>query len=106
MTTVTDTDIKEIKEAIAALGKQINDVEKNLTAKINDVAKDLTAKISEIAGEVKATKAQIEQLDKRITNQEFIYRAVYISIITLATGAIGTSVIRFFWDNPLFRASS
>ena len=102
MATVTDSDIKEIKEAaspwrdpfgIASLGKQINEVEKNLLAKISDMA-----------GDLKAVKAQIDQIDKRITNQEFIYRAVYISIITLATGAIGTSVIRFFWDNPLFHS--
>jgi len=106
MTTVTTDDLKEIKEAIATFGKQLNDVEKNLTQKINDVEKNLTAKIYEIAGDVKATSGKIEQLDKRVTTQEFIDRAVFISIITLASGSvlttIGTSAIRYFWDNPLF----
>jgi len=113
MTSLTDSDLKEIKDAIVALSKQINDVEKNLTQKINDVEKNL----SELSGEVKATNVKIVGLDKRMTDglnnldkrvatQEFIHRAVFIAIISLlTTGAIstlGTSAIKYFWNHPLF----
>jgi len=117
MTTVTDSDLKDIKEAIAGLGKQIAENDKNLTAKINDLDKNLSGKIIELQGQINTTNAKIDSLDKRvsdalnnvdkrITNQEFIYRSVFISIITLITGSIlttfGTSAIKYFWDNPLF----
>ena len=134
MATVSDSDIKEIKDAVLTLGKQVSDlgnqvsdlgnqvtdlgkqvtdlgkqlydVEKNLTAKINDVEKNLTAKINEVEKEVKEIKGKNDQLDKRVANQEFIYRAVFIAIISLfTTGAISTlgpSIFKYFWNNPLF----
>jgi len=106
MNTVTDSDIKEIKEAISTLAKQLNDVEKNLTAKINDVEKNLATNNAKIDGIDKRITDGLNNLDKRITTQEFIYRAVFIAIISLfTTGAIttvGTSAIKYFWNNPLF----
>lgn len=77
MTTVTDSDIKEIKDAIATLGKQIADVEKNLTAKISSVEKNLEV----ISGEIKTTNAKIDGLDKRLSILETIYQRFFTVMI-------------------------
>jgi len=86
MTTITDSDIKEIKDAIAALGKQLNDIEKNLTIKI-----------SEVSGELKATNAKIDGLDKRISTLEFFYRAISLGLF----GLFAAAILKYYFDHPL-----
>lgn len=114
MTTITDSDIKDIKDAIFTLTKQvtelgkqindveknltqkINDVEKNLTQKINDVEKNLTVKLSEVSGDLKTTNAKIDGLDKRITTLEFFYRAISLGLF----GLFAAAILKYYFDHP------
>lgn len=101
MTSVTDTDIKEIKEAILALDKkltaQINELEKNITNQMNDLDKHLTSKIIELTGEIKTTNAKIQAMETRLGNQEFLYRTVFAGIVTFIVGAM----LKYYFDHPI-----
>jgi len=64
MTTVTDSDIKEIKEAIAAIAKQMM---------------ELSGKVDLTNARIETTKTKIDGLDKRLS----IFEAIYQRFFTL-----------------------
>lgn len=72
---VIQTDIAEV------LG-QIN---QKLDKLIGDVT-DLKVGQAEIKGEVKALDTKVEQIDKRVSNQEFTNRGILIGIVVIILG--------------------
>lgn len=79
-----------IQTDIAEILRQINQKLDKLTQDVAELkTKDITElKIgqAEIKGEIKALDTKVEQLDKRINNQEFTNRGILIGIIVIILG--------------------
>ena len=123
MTTVTESDIQEIKNLILALEQKLMYEIIELKREVNNVNTKVeanNAKIDAVSIKVEVNTAKIDannfkidtldkriadsisNLDKRVSNQEFIYRAVVIGIIGLLLTPLATNAVRYFWENPLF----
>jgi predicted RNase H-like nuclease (RuvC/YqgF family) len=81
---IIETDLAEI------LG-QINQKLDKLTEEVKELKTDVKVGFAEVKGEIKALDAQVEQLDKRITNSEFTNRGILIGIVVIILG--GTAKI-------------
>lgn len=103
MTSVTDSDLKEIKDAILTLSKQIAENDKKTTEVISLVR----VEIADLKGELKATNAKIDGLDKsfrdglsnlekRLSTLEFFYRAISLGLF----GLFAAAVLKYYFDHP------
>ena len=79
-----------IQTDIADVLGQINQKLDKLTEDVTELkTKDLTElKVgqAEIKGEIKSLETKVEQLDKRVGNQEFTNRGILIGIIVIILG--------------------
>jgi len=80
MATVTDTDLKEIKDLIIDL-------------KINQVRME-----ERLSGQINLLDEKVSGLDKRIENQEFTSRGILIGLIVVVLG--GAAKVFGFLPNP------
>jgi hypothetical protein len=76
---IIETDLAEI------LG-QINQKLDKLSAEVTELKTEVKVGFAEVKGEIKALDAQVEQLDKRITNSEFTNRGILIGIVVIILG--------------------
>jgi hypothetical protein len=65
----------------------------NITQKLDKISEEVTelktevkVGFAEVKGEIKALDAQVEQLDKRITNSEFTNRGILVGIVVIILG--------------------
>lgn len=72
-----ETDISEIL-------KEIKTDQKTLLEKVNNLEKGQV----EIKGEIKSLDIKVEQLDKRVANQEFLNRGIFTEMLLIVIGAI------------------
>ncbi len=77
---IIETDLAEI------LG-QINQKLDKLTEEVTELKTDVKVGFAEVKGEIKALDAQVEQLDKRISNSEFTNRGILIGIVVIILGS-------------------
>lgn len=54
--------------------------------------KDIQITLETIKGDIKALDTKVEQLDKRVANQEFLNRGVFIGLLVALLGG----VVNFF----------
>lgn len=76
---IIETDLAEI------LG-QINQKLDKLSEEVTELKTEVKVGFAEVKGEIKALDAQVEQLDKRITNSEFTNRGIFIGIVVIILG--------------------
>lgn len=76
---IIETDLAEI------LG-QINQKLDKLSGEVTELKTEVKVGFAEVKGEIKALDAQVEQLDKRITNSEFTNRGILIGIVVIILG--------------------
>lgn len=76
---IIETDLAEI------LG-QINQKLDKLSGEVTELKTEVKVGFAEVKGEIKALDAQVEQLDKRITNSEFTNRGILIGIVMIILG--------------------
>jgi outer membrane murein-binding lipoprotein Lpp len=76
---IIETDLAEI------LG-QINQKLDKLSQEVTDLKTEVKVGFAEVKGEIKTLDAQVEQLDKRITNSEFTNRGILIGIVVIILG--------------------
>jgi predicted RNase H-like nuclease (RuvC/YqgF family) len=76
---IIETDLAEI------LG-QINQKLDKLSEEVTELKTEVKVGFAEVKGEIKALDAQVEQLDKRITNSEFTNRGIFIGIVVIVLG--------------------
>lgn len=50
--------------------------------------KDIQITLETIKGDIKALDTKVEQLDKRVANQEFLNRGVFIGLLVALLGGI------------------
>lgn len=84
---VIETDIAEIL-------KEIKSDQKKLLEEVNE----LKLGQAEIKGDIKALDTKVEQLDKRVGNQEFTNRGVLIGLVVVILG--GAAKFFGFVGNP------
>ncbi|MGL5939899.1 MAG: hypothetical protein ACRC2S_05865 [Waterburya sp.] len=82
-------DVNQIKVGQAELSGQIRVVDEKLSGKIEAVDEKLS-------GKIEAMNTKIDQLEKRIGNQEFINRGTFGGIVLLALGGIVTGAVKLF----------
>jgi uncharacterized protein (DUF849 family) len=73
-----------IQTDIAEILKDLQNGQKVLLEKLNK----LEIGQAEIKGEIKALDTKVEQLDKRLANQEFLNRGVFIGLLLALLGGI------------------
>jgi predicted RNase H-like nuclease (RuvC/YqgF family) len=76
---IIETDLAEI------LG-QINQKLDKLSEEVTELKTEVKVGFAEVKGEIKALDAQVEQLDKRITNSELTNRGILIGIVVIILG--------------------
>jgi len=99
MNTVTESDIRELKDLIKTQGIELSAEIKALSAQMQTLNIKFDTKFDALE---KRMTENYNNLDKRITTQEFIHRAVFISIIGLIATSLGTIAAGYFWNNPPF----
>lgn len=88
-----------IQTDIAEVLKEIQIDQKTMLNEMRSGQKEILKEISDIKlsletakGDIKALDAKVEQLDKRIANQEFFNRGVFIGLLLALLGG----VVNFF----------
>ena len=88
-----------IQVDIAEVLKEIQIGQKTMLNEMRSGQKEILKEISEIKvsletvkGDIKALDTKVEQLDKRIANQEFLNRGVFIGLLLALLGG----VVNFF----------
>ena len=81
-----------IETDIAEILKDLQKGQKSLLEKLNK----LEIGQAEIKGDIKALDTKVEQLDKRVANQEFLNRGVFIGLLIALLGG----VVNFFGWMP------
>ena len=75
-----------IETDLAEILRQINQKLDKLSEEVTELKTEVKVGFAEVKGEIKALDAQVEQLDKRITNSEFTNRGILIGIVVLVLG--------------------
>lgn len=88
MATTIETDLKEILGAIQGDLKEIrNDLTELKVSQQRDLI-DLKVSQAEIRGDIRALDEKVTGLGKRLENQEFVNRSIWVAIVaTLLAGA-------------------
>lgn len=69
-----------IQTDLAEISGQINHKLDKLSEEVIELKTEVKVGFAEVKGEIKALDAQVEKLDKRITNSEFTNRGILIGI--------------------------
>ncbi len=73
-----------IETDLAEILKEIKSDQKAILKEISDVKVEL----AEVKGDIKSLDTKVEQLDKRIANQEFTNRGVLVGLILVMLGGL------------------
>ena len=76
--------------------KNIQNDQKATLEKLNTLENKVEIGLAEVKGEIKSLNAKVDQLDKRVANQEFLNRGVFVGLLL----ALLTGVINFFGWMP------
>ena len=83
--------LKEIKSDQKEILKKMSDVKddiSDLKIELTEVKGDIKALDEKLTGKITTLDTKVEQLDKRIANQEFINRSVLIGLILAFVGSV------------------
>ena len=73
-----------IKTDIAEILKDLQQGQKDILKEVSDIKISLET----VKGNIKALDTKVEQLDKRLANQEFLNRGVFIGLILALLGGV------------------
>lgn len=100
MTTVTDSDIKEIKDFLVSLDKKIDAIDKKLDiyiARTDERLKGIDGKLSQLDQRIDDTNKRIDSVDARLNT----FMLGFLSIIgIMVTGILGIVGKVVFFPNP------
>lgn len=77
-------DNSTIQTDIAEILKDLQQGQKEILKEVSDVKINLET----VKGNIKALDTKVEQLDKRLANQEFLNRGVFIGLLLALLGGI------------------
>jgi predicted nucleic acid-binding Zn-ribbon protein len=73
-----------IETDISVILKELQSGQKEILKEVSDVKVSLET----VKGDIKALDTKVEQLDKRIANQEFLNRGVFIGLLLALLGGL------------------
>lgn len=83
-------DVTELKVGQARLEGQIEAVDEKLSGQIKAVDEKLSGQIKavdeKLSGQIKTLETQVNQLDKRVGNQEFTNRGILVGLVLVILG--------------------
>lgn len=86
------TDVTELKLGQTRLIGKVNSVDERLTGKIEILDEKLTGQIKSVderlTGEIKSVNSTLQQIDKRVGNQEFLNRGIFVGLLLTLLGGI------------------
>ena len=74
--------LKEIQSDQKSMWKEMQSGQKEILKEISDIKLE----IADVKGDIKSLNTKVEQLDKRIANQEFTNRGVLVGLILVILG--------------------
>jgi chromosome segregation ATPase len=87
---IIETDLAEIlghiNQKLDKLSEEVIGLKTKLSEEVTGLKTEVKVGFAEVKGEIKALDAQVEQLDKRITNSEFTNRGILIGIVVIILG--------------------
>lgn len=92
MGTVTDNDLRELKDFINSKFGQINE-------KIDTRFEQINEKINDMKVDIATLKEGQNGLSKRLDNVEFTNRGIFISVISGLILALATIIVKFLSPN-------
>jgi chromosome segregation ATPase len=92
MSTVTDNDLRELKDFINSKFGQINE-------KIDTRFEQINEKLNEMKVDIATLKEGQNGLSKRLDNVEFTNRGIFISVISGLILALATIIVKFLSPN-------
>ena len=91
-------DVGELKVGQARLEGQMQAMDERLSGQIKAVDERLSGQIKAVderlSGQIKAIDTKVDQLEKRVGNQEFINRGTFGGIVVIAIGSILTTAAK------------
>ena len=86
------TDIAEVLKEIQIDQKtMLNEMRSGQKEMLKEIS-DIKVSLETVKGDIKALDTKVEQLDKRVANQEFLNRGVFIGLLLALLGG----VVNFF----------
>ncbi|MDJ0691412.1 MAG: hypothetical protein QNJ41_23270 [Xenococcaceae cyanobacterium MO_188.B32] len=83
-------DVTELKVGLTEVKGNIKAVDEKLSGQIKTVDEKLSGQIKavdeKLSGQIKALDTKVDQLDKRVSNQEFTNRGVLVGLIIVILG--------------------
>jgi hypothetical protein len=73
-----------IETDIAVILKELQSGQKEILKEVTDIKVNLET----VKGNIKALDTKVEQLDKRVANQEFLNRGVFIGLLLALLGGL------------------
>ncbi len=96
MTTVTESDLRELKEFISGQFQGFNEKIGNLEKKVDNLEKkvdNLTEEVIKVRVDIANIKGELGGINKRLDNLEFTNRTIFVAIV----GALFAGIIKLFF---------
>lgn len=77
-----------IETDIAEILKDLQKGQKEIQITLETIKGDIKALDEKLSGQIKTLDAKVDQLDKRVGNQEFLNRGVFIGLLLALLGGI------------------
>ena len=86
------TDITDLKVGQTELKGEIKNLDEKLSGQIKAVDERLSGQIKAVderlSGQIKSLDTKVEQIDKRVGNQEFLNRGIFIGLLLALLGGL------------------
>ncbi len=83
---VIQTDLASVLGQISSKLDKISEDVTDLKVSVAEIKGDIKALDERLSGQIKALDTKVDQLDKRVGNQEFINRGVFVGLILVILG--------------------
>jgi polyhydroxyalkanoate synthesis regulator phasin len=97
MSTITDNDLRELKDLINSKFEQVDRKFEQVNEKIDSKFEKVFEEFTAVKVEIATIKSDVNGLGKRLDNLEFIARSMIIGILVTLVSA----VIKFLYPNLL-----
>jgi outer membrane murein-binding lipoprotein Lpp len=93
-----ESDLKDILSRIDTKLDKLSEDVTDIKVSLAEVKGDIKATDEKLSGQIKALDTKVDQLDKRVGNQEFTNRGVFVGLLLTILGGVATY---FGWiDKP------
>ncbi|WP_373478377.1 hypothetical protein [Geminocystis sp.] len=99
MSTVTDNDLRELKDLINSKFEQVNEKIDFRFEQVDSRFTQVNDKLNDMRVEIASIKGNQEGFSKRLDNLEFTNRGIFISVVSGLLIAVITLIVKFLIPN-------